>query len=317
MTTPKKKIAARKQSSKSASSKCSFSFQAANIESLFPVLDALAWLDLPDAKQVAQFAGIDPRTAGKLLKNCLSIGVAQTAAEDGYALMTPYPFKGDIEQKKAVIREALVRMPLLQHIRQFLNLGDSLKDAVRKAATLDGVSNYDAQAFGPLLKWAKQIEVLEPDLLVEDIADNAVLQKEERHKTDASKVVAFLSHSSSDKPFVRQLAADLTKNGVSVWLDEREIGVGDSITEKVGQGLAESDYFLIALSDNSVNSAWVQKELNQALVTEIEKRQVHILPLKLSDCEIPTLIKDKKYADFSTNYKQGLGDLVNALQQKD
>lgn len=60
---------------------CSLSFQAVNIDSLFPVLDALAWLDLPLVKQVAQFAGIDPRTAGKLLRNSLAIGIAQKATE--------------------------------------------------------------------------------------------------------------------------------------------------------------------------------------------------------------------------------------------
>lgn len=291
-------------------------FQAANIEALFPVLDALAWLDFPDTSQVAQFAGIDPRTAGKLLKNCLSIGIAQTAAKEGFALTTPYPYKGDIEQKKTVIREALVRMPLLQHVRQFLNLGDSLDDAVRKAATLDGITDYDASAFGPLLKWSKQMNVLQPDLLIEDIIEDAIESKEERHRSTDKKIVAFLSHSSRDKPFIRQLASDLTKNGISVWLDEREIRVGDSIPDKVGQGLAESDFFLIALSENSVDSAWVKKELNQALVAEIEKRKTHILPLKLSECQIPQLIRDKKYADFSANYKEGLKDLLSTMQQQ-
>jgi hypothetical protein len=92
--------------------------------------------------------------------------------------------------------------------------------------------------------------------------------------------------------------------------------VGDSIAEKISQGLVESDYFLLAMSDASINSSWVQKELNTALINEIEKRKVKILPIKLSDCEIPTLIKEKKYADFTKSYKEGLQELLNAIKTR-
>jgi hypothetical protein len=165
------------------------------------------------------------------------------------------------------------------------------------------------------MKWGKQLDVIKPRLIVEDLVDQAVATKEKRHVEEKGKIVAFLSHSSKDKPFIRQLATDLTTNGITVWLDEQMIKVEESIVEKVGQGLADSDYFLIALSDNSVNSQWVKKELNQALLKEIAERKVKVLPIKLSDCEIPPLIKDKKYADFSANYKTGLNELLIAMRE--
>ena len=297
------------------SNKCSLFFHAANIDALFPVLDALAWIDLPTLNLISQFAGIDPRTTGKLLANSLTIGIVQQVTDDTYVLALPYPYKGSQEQKTAVIREALVRMPLMQHLRQFMTLGDNTENALRKAATVTGVTNFDAKALAPLLKWGKQLDVVKPDLIVGDLVDQAVATKEKRHVEQKEKIVAFLSHSARDKPFIRQLATDLTKNGITVWLDEQMIKVGESIVERVGQGLAESDYFLIALSDSSVNSEWVKKELNQALLKEIAERKVKILPLKLSDCEIPPLIRDKKYADFSANYRTGLSDLLAALRE--
>ena len=197
-----------------------------------------------------------------------------------------------------------------------MNLGDDVDDSLRKAATLVGVENFDAGALAPLIKWAKEMGALNPSLIAEDLVDQGTAIKELRHKEDKDSVVAFLSHSSFDKAFIRQLSADLTKAGVMVWLDEQRILVGDSITEKIGQGLAESDYFLVALSDQSVKSEWVKKELNQALIQEVERRKVHILPLKLSDCEIPALIKDKKYADFTNSYKEGLREVLAALGKK-
>jgi len=299
----------------SSDNKCSLFFHAVNIDALFPVLDALAWIDLPTVKLISQFAGIDPRTAGKLLANSLTIGIVQRVADDTYVLALPYPYKGSQEQKTAVIREALVRMPLMQHLRQFMTLGDNTENSLRKAATVIGVTNFDAKALAPLMRWGKQLDVVKPDLIVGDLVDQAVATKETRHIEQKEIIVAFLSHSSKDKPFIRQLATDLTKNGITVWLDEQMIKVGDSIVERVGQGLAESDYFLIALSDNSVNSEWVKKELNQALLQEIADKKVKVLPLKLSDCEIPSLIREKQYADFSSNYRAGLNQLLAAMRK--
>jgi hypothetical protein len=207
----------------------SLSFDAVKIDSLFPVLDALAWLDLPSMPQVSQFAGIDPRTTGKLLKNCLTIGVVQKTAEDTHILALPYPYEGSVEQKTAVIREALVRLPLMRYLRQFMSLGDTPDVALRKAATVVGVENFDAKALDPLMKWATQLRVLDPQLRPDSLVNDAVAEKAKRQGGDSP--VVFLSHSSKDKLFVRQLAADLTSNNVTVWLDEQMIRVGDSIVE--------------------------------------------------------------------------------------
>jgi len=290
-------------------------FESVHIESVFAALDAISWLDFPDVRQISQFAGIDPRTAGKLLKNCLTIGVVEILGVDKYSISLPYPYRGSIEQKKAVIRESIVRMPLMKYVRQFTSLGDSLEVALRKAATVIGVQNFDSKHFSPLLKWAKQLDALRPELVVEDLVDEALATKDQRHREEKQKIVAFVSHSSKDKPFIRQLTSDLTKAGITVWLDEQRIFVGESITERIGLGLAESDFFLIALSEASVNSEWVKKELSEALLKEVEKRKVVVLPIKLSECEVPAFIKVKKYADFTKSYKEGLNELITAMEK--
>lgn len=308
--TPAAKTEGRRNPSASTSNQ---RFEPAKLDSLFVVLDAIAWLDTPGTAQVAQFAGIDPRTAGKLLKNALQIGLAD-AIGSGYALVLPYPYKGSQDQKQAVVKEALVRLPLLTGVRQFLRLGDKTDVALRKAATIAGIAPFVPSDLNPLLEWAQTLGALQPNLLAEDLVDAATERKEERHRQDKDRRIAFLSHSSMDKPFIRQLAADLTANGVDVWLDEQRIRVGDSIPEKLAQGLAGSDFFLIAMSEHSAGSAWVKKELNNALVNEVQRRKVHILPLRLDDTPMPPIIGDKKYADFSKSYKAGLDELLIALK---
>jgi hypothetical protein len=123
----------------------------------------------------------------------------------------------------------------------------------------------------------------------------------------------FLSHSFKDKDFVRQLAADLKKASVPVWFDEFELKVGDSLNERIGNGIVESGYFAVVLSRNSVESKWVQKELNSALAYELQRKSVFVLPILLEKCDIPAFLLDKFYADFSSNYHAGLKSLLQRV----
>lgn len=109
----------------------------------------------------------------------------------------------------------------------------------------------------------------------------------------------FLSHSSKDKFFARELAERLEAYGVKVWLDEAELNIGDSLTEKIGAAIEEADFLGVVLSENSVNSEWVQRELQVAMQKELRERRVVVLPLLLEKVDIPPFLRDKKYADFT------------------
>jgi hypothetical protein len=293
-------------------------FEAVKIDPLFEVLDAVAWLDGPVVRDIAQYANIDARTAGKLLKNARLIGLVQSPDDTTYVLSQPYPYKGTAQEKRGVVREALLRLPLIRNIRQFMALGDDLQAAMRKAATVQGEKNYDRTAISPLVSWSNSVaQVLDLGVRVEVLVNEAVAAKEMRHAEHKNERVAFISHSTKDKPFVRRLAADLVANDVRVWLDEQRILVGDSIPEKIAQGLAESDFFLMVVSHNSVDSAWVRKELNSALVHEIERRKVAVLPIKLDEAKMPDSINDKLYADFTGSYEKGISDLLRSIKARE
>jgi hypothetical protein len=110
----------------------------------------------------------------------------------------------------------------------------------------------------------------------------------------------FLCHSSKDRPFVRRLARRLELEGVGVWLDEAEIKIGESLTRKVTQAIDRVDFVGAVLSQNSINSDWVQRELGIAFQKELRARRIVVLPLLLEPVEIPSFLGDKLYADFTT-----------------
>lgn len=112
----------------------------------------------------------------------------------------------------------------------------------------------------------------------------------------------FIAHSSLDHEFVEQLAQRLIKDGIAVWFDDWEIKVGDSIIQKINDGLEESSFFIPVISQNSVNSDWVKRELNATLMKQLNKKDIRILPVLL-DCEpssLPPLLSDIYSARFSS-----------------
>ena len=125
----------------------------------------------------------------------------------------------------------------------------------------------------------------------------------------------FLSHNHADKQFVRRLAKDLKKLGVRVWIDEAEVKIGDSLIDKLREGIDKMDYLGVVLSSNSISSSWVKKEVDIAMNQEIKGKRVKVLPLLIEDCELPWFLEGKLYADFrqEENYENEFSKLADRL----
>jgi hypothetical protein len=127
---------------------------------------------------------------------------------------------------------------------------------------------------------------------------------------------AFLSHSSKDKAFARYLDASLTVHGVTTFLDERDILVGESIPARVYETLSHVTHLICVISPNSVVSRWTRDELDAA--TMRGSGVCRVLPVLIAPCEIPPSLRHIKYADFSawedpSEYTKALGQLLSSL----
>jgi hypothetical protein len=108
----------------------------------------------------------------------------------------------------------------------------------------------------------------------------------------------FLSHSWHDNPFVRLFREDLEAAGIEAWVDEVQLKVADPLPIEIANAIGSSDYVLVFLSQHSIESRWVQKEISIATTLEISGKQVNLLPIRLDDSAVPTLVVDKLYTDF-------------------
>lgn len=72
----------------------------------------------------------------------------------------------------------------------------------------------------------------------------------------------FISHASEDKEeFVRELAQQLIRNGATVFYDEYSIKLGDSLTQKINEGLQNAKYGIVVLSNFFFEKKWTNAEL--------------------------------------------------------
>jgi hypothetical protein len=126
----------------------------------------------------------------------------------------------------------------------------------------------------------------------------------------------FLSHTSADKAFVRRVRDDLAEYGVPVWLDEAEIQIGDSLSDKIAEGMKKSRFIAVFLSPRSVEAPWVRKELEMAMNAEIKRDEVIVLPLVIEPCDLPPFLAGKLYGDFTREetYREMLEKLLRRLQ---
>ncbi len=124
----------------------------------------------------------------------------------------------------------------------------------------------------------------------------------------------FLSHNHKDKYFVRKLARDIDSHGIKVWIDEAEMKVGDSLIQKIREGIDSVDYFAVILSENSVRAPWVVNELDVAMNYQIQGK-IKILPIVLSMVEPPSFLVGKLYGNFTDpeNYNEQLKSLINSM----
>ena len=134
----------------------------------------------------------------------------------------------------------------------------------------------------------------------------------------------FISHASEDKEdFVRQLAEALQSKGAVIWYDEITLDWGDKLRRKIDQGLANSRYGVVVLSEHFFNKEWPQRELDGLVALETASpNQKRVLPIwhKVSKDEVakysPTLA-DTIALNTSVYSSEEIADKMMALIQEE
>ena len=87
--------------------------------------------------------------------------------------------------------------------------------------------------------------------------------------------------SSKDEALAQRLHADLQAKGVRCWFAPEDLKIGDKIRTRIDEVIHIHDKLLLILSQDSVTSAWVKKEVETAFDKEIERKESVLFPIRL------------------------------------
>jgi len=93
----------------------------------------------------------------------------------------------------------------------------------------------------------------------------------------------FISYSTKDRDFADLLHKSLVSLGIRVWFAPDDVRIGSQFKLAIDEAIRVHDKFLVVLSKNSIDSDWVENEIETALERERRGRREVLFPLRLDD----------------------------------
>lgn len=119
----------------------------------------------------------------------------------------------------------------------------------------------------------------------------------------------FIAYSLVDRNFVQKLAMDLEEAGLSVWYDVSRLEGGAHWRAEIEKSIRDSQYMVVVMSPESVESEWVEREFLFA-----SNLGLKIIPVIHYPCEIPLNYINLQYIDLQGGmYERNFGSLLKAL----
>jgi hypothetical protein len=121
---------------------------------------------------------------------------------------------------------------------------------------------------------AELLKLVQERVGIEDLKRMTLV---ERTASDQHK--AFLSFGWEDHDLAKQIAEYLQANGIETWWAQWEIRAGDSLRQKIDEGLGTCTDFIVLLTPASIGKPWVNQEMDAGLVRKIEG-DARFIPLR-------------------------------------
>ncbi len=101
----------------------------------------------------------------------------------------------------------------------------------------------------------------------------------------------FISHSSKDERFVRELQQALTDLKQEVWTVSRDVLPGGLLDREIKQAIDGASAFVVVVSPDALQSEWVGKELRYALKLQDERGRdkFPVIPLSIDGTRLGAL----------------------------
>lgn len=89
----------------------------------------------------------------------------------------------------------------------------------------------------------------------------------------------FLSYAGEDAVLAEKIGRALMAKGIDTWWAGWSLAAGDSIRQKIDEGLSDCTHFVVLLTPRSIEKPWVKTEIDAAFVMKVEER-CRFIPLR-------------------------------------
>src|SRR5450755_1844252 len=128
----------------------------------------------------------------------------------------------------------------------------------------------------------------------------------------------FLSHSTKDADFVKQLAAAIIGAGFEdPWLCEVDVEKNDNFVAEIEKGLTACDVALVIWSPDAAKSNWSTEEWTSVLSRQVKEQRVRLGIVMLRDCPLPELLRTKNYISAQRDQQAGLRETIAWLNRRE
>jgi uncharacterized protein YjbI with pentapeptide repeats len=130
-------------------------------------------------------------------------------------------------------------------------------------------------------------KLYQPDLTSAQLTD-ITYKIHELHIIAVHYYSCFIRYSSKDQAFAERLHNDLQAKGVRCWYAPEDMKIGDKIRPRIDESIRIHDKLLLILSEHSINSVWVEKEVETAFEEEQKRKQTVLFPVRLDKIVMET-----------------------------
>jgi len=98
----------------------------------------------------------------------------------------------------------------------------------------------------------------------------------------------FISYASQDQAFAKHLYIDLQNKGVRCWFAPEDMKIGDEFRSCIDTSIQHHERLLLILSEHSIKSRWVKKEVETAFEKEEKENRLVLFPIRLDETVMQT-----------------------------
>jgi hypothetical protein len=137
----------------------------------------------------------------------------------------------------------------------------------------------------------------------------------------------FVSYSTRDQVFCDRLYVNLQEHRVRCWYAPKDLKTGDRFRQEIEDAISLHDKLLVILSEHSVNSDWVQEEVESCFERERRQERNILFPIRIDNAILDTnrawvaaIRRQRQIGDFTgwkdpTTFRDSFNKLLRDLSK--